>query len=432
MRARILYAAVVISALVPGGGRVAGQGVVSVRPTIWTSSLGYLGIENLRCDCTSRTERDADGRMFIFRSNPIVTRVDAGSPAAGILMGGDTITQIDGVSILSVDGTRRFTNIRPGDDVNLLIRRHGRTLRVSIKATDDPGRRVYSRIITPEADWTTPPFPPEPALAPGVAQAPRPPRAIVAPHVDATITTPRSPRAPTAPRVYATVPGVYVIPPAEPAQPAEPPEAPVPAQPPTPGYRPLAPGAPWVTAVVPTGAPSPAGWFGFSIRCNDCGWSSTGRPGESPVWESDEAPEIAMVARRSPADVAGLKVGDRITHIDGVSILTTEGRRKFGRVRPRQTVRLTVRRDGRSMTKELRLATRPEYRAVVAATAATPAVAPVPPSMRRELRYSGRLEDVTVEVFSAGGPTVERVGDTMIITVGSSVVRIKVDPKKTR
>ena len=52
--------------------------------------------------------------------------------------------------------------------------------------------------------------------------------------------------------------------------------------------------------------------------------------------------------------------------------------------------------------------------------------------MRRELRYSGRLEDVTVEVFSPGGPTVERVGDTMIITVGSSVVRIKVDPKKTR
>jgi hypothetical protein len=49
--------------------------------------------------------------------------------------------------------------------------------------------------------------------------------------------------------------------------------------------------------------------------------------------------------------------------------------------------------------------------------------------MRRSLRYSGKLDDVTVEVFSAGGPTVERVGDTMIITIGGSVVRLKVEPQ---
>lgn len=411
MRTRLLYAAVVICSLVPGG-RAAAQGVASTRPAIWTSSMGYLGIENLRCNCTFLSEPDASGRMFIFRSAPMVTGVASGSPASGILIRGDTITQIDGLSITSVEGARRFTNIRPGDDVNLLIRRRGRILRVSVKATDDPGHRVYSRIVTPEADvWDTPPFPP------GVTVAP----------------TPRSPRAATAPRVW-DVPGVRAVPPAEPAEPAIPAVPAIPPETPRP-YRPLAPGAEWVAAVVPSGAPSPAGWFGFSIRCNDCGWASSGRPGESPVWESDEAPELAMVAGGSPADRAGLRPGDRITHIDGVSILTREGQRRFGRVRPRQTVRLTVRRDGKSLTKELTLATRPEYRAAIAAAAPSQpvaAIAPVRPSMRRELRYTGKLNNVTVEVFSPGGPTVERVGDTMIITVGSSVVRLKVDPKQSR
>lgn len=422
MRSRVLYAAVVICALVPGGGAAA-QGVASSAPRIWTSSIGYLGIENLRCNCTFRGEPDASGRMFIFRSEPMVTGVTAGSPAAGILMRGDTITQIDGVSILSVEGARRFTNVRPGDDVNLLVRRRGNVLRLSVRATDDPGHRVYTRMVTPEADaWETPPFPPEPALAPGVARTPRPPRATTAPGV---ARTPRPPRAETAPRVWGT-PGVLAVAPAEPAKPALPA---MPAVPPTPAPRALAPGAPWVAAVVPVGAPSPAGWFGFSIRCSDCGWASSGRPGESPVWESHEAPEFAMVARGSPADRAGLRSGDRLTHIDGVSILTPNGSRRFGRVRPGQKVRLTVLRAGSSIARELTLATRPELRAAIAATAPVPPVAPVPPSMRRELRYSGRLEDVTVEVFSPGGPTVERVGNTMIITVGATVVRIKVDPK---
>jgi membrane-associated protease RseP (regulator of RpoE activity) len=137
-----------------------------------------------------------------------------------------------------------------------------------------------------------------------------------------------------------------------------------------------------------------------------------------------------MVASNSPASRAGLRSGDRITHIDGISILTTAGRRRFGGVKPGQKIRLTIDRDGTSLVRELTLAERPEVRAAIAATRATTSRAPLSPSVRRELRYTGKLEDVTVEVFSAGGPTVERNGDTMIITVGTSVIRLKVDPKK--
>jgi predicted metalloprotease with PDZ domain len=135
-----------------------------------------------------------------------------------------------------------------------------------------------------------------------------------------------------------------------------------------------------------------------------------------------------MVAGGSPAARAGLRPGDVLTHIDGVSILTRAGARKFGSVEPGQKVRVTVLRDGRSITRELTLGRRPEARAA-AAVAATPAQ-PVRPAARRELRYTGKLDDVSVEVWSGGAPTVERVGDTMVISVGGTTVRLKVDPRK--
>ena len=138
-----------------------------------------------------------------------------------------------------------------------------------------------------------------------------------------------------------------------------------------------------------------------------------------------------MVAAESPAGRAGLRAGDRLTHIDGLSLLSREGARRFGRVKPGEKVRLTVKRGSTTLTRELTLVARPEVRAAIAATTAIAPRAATPPSMRRELRYSGQLDNVSVEVWSAGGPTVEKIGDTMVITTGSSVVRIKVDPKKS-
>ena len=212
--------------------------------------------------------------------------------------------------------------------------------------------------------------------------------------------------------------------PAIPAPPAFPAEPAIPATPSVPpGFR-----SAW-SVIVPGGPASPAGWFGFSFRCNDCGWS---RPGgdENPVWESgDSPPELSMIARGGPADRAGLRVGDRMTHIDGLSITTRAGARRLGAVKPGQTVRVTVIRDGKSLTRPLTLGTRPESRVTVAPRSPR-APTTSPPRVRSELRYTGKLEDVSVEVWSAAGSTVERIGDTMVITVGTSVIRLKVDPKK--
>jgi membrane-associated protease RseP (regulator of RpoE activity) len=132
----------------------------------------------------------------------------------------------------------------------------------------------------------------------------------------------------------------------------------------------------------------------------------------------------------SPAGRAGIRRGDRITHVDGLSITSAEGARKFGSAEPGEKVKLRLERGDRTLEREVTVGARPETRAAIAAAAPRAPRAPGPPSLRRQLRYTGKLENVSVEVWSPGGPTIDKVGDTMVITVGTSVVRIKVDPKK--
>jgi len=187
------------------------------------------------------------------------------------------------------------------------------------------------------------------------------------------------------------------------------PQAPMPEAPRAPvPRRPAAP-PPVATAPVAPNPPTPApdGWFGFSIRCNECGWSRM-RLETTPRWESATTPAIGIVAPGGPADVAGLRTGDLITHIDGVSILTPNGGRLFGAVKPGQRVRLSVTRAGSPVTRELTLGDRPR---------AT--------SGRSGLRYTGRFRGVDVEVWSPAGATVQRDGDTMVINVGGSTIKLK-------
>ncbi|HEX5577232.1 MAG TPA: PDZ domain-containing protein [Gemmatimonadaceae bacterium] len=393
--ARVAATIVVVAALLPG--RAQAQAVTG------GVEVGHLGILQLSCDCTVRIDRTKRERSFNFRSEPIVTSIEDGSPADRVLRHGDRITHVDGMRIVSAEGAERFANVLPGETLRLTVVRDGRTSTVRLRATslEWNDRRVLGtlapdvRPVTPQErvawDEAHPGVPPAPGV-PGVTpRAPREPR----------LATP----APRAPR-------------------AEPPVAPT------------EPAIAWGSEV-PYSPASPSGWFGFSFRCSGCGWSLSGRD-ESPVWESgDEPPEITLIASRGPAARAGLMIGDRLTHIDGHAITTTEGARRLGAVKPGQKVRLTVTRDRRSLTRELTLGTRPEVKAAAAVIAARPPrparspATPVAPAVpRRELRYTGKLEGVSVEVWSSAGSSVERVGDTMVITVGGTVIRLKADPKK--
>jgi len=385
----ILSSAVVVSALIPRAA-VDAQVASAAPRTAWTTATNYLGIENFQCDCTISTGSRNTPRNFEFRSEPVVLGVMRRGPSYGILQRGDVITHIDGVSILTQDGARRFAAVAPGDDVDLTIRRSGRTLKVALHASETAGR-MYTPApgVSYSIDWDEP------------AVAPTPPAAVAAPGVWAG-------SAPAVPSL--------------------------PARPGVPSTR-VAPGVEWVgpTPAVAAVSVLPRGWYGFSVRCSGCGWTTVSRDAQ-PMWESPEIPEVSRVDSESPAGRAGIRSGDRITHVDGLSITSPEGARRFGSAEPGQKVRLTIRRGNNTLQRDVVVGTRPEVRAAIAATAPRSPrspLTPAPPSVRRRLRYTGQIDNVSVEVWSPGGPTIDRIGDTMVITVGSSVVRIKVDPKKS-
>jgi len=350
----------------------------TTQPSPRREIVGDLGITAVECDCTF-DGRSTRARVFRFRSNLIVIGVAPSGPSAGLIFPGDTIFDIDGTPLMTREGGIGLANVRPGQRVTLGLRRAGRAMRVGVTAgsidADAPEALGQYTPAVPrrlnryyEYPWTPPstPRPPVPATPAPRASTPTPPM-------------PGQPEFPVTPRPPGAAPSPWI--------PAVPPSVAFPEVPPSPA--------------------SPDGWFGFSLRCSECGWERVGSE-STPRWESSVAPEIGIVAPGSPADRAGLKTGDRITHINGVSILAPEGSRRFGAVRPGQRIRLTVLRNGTPITRELMLAERPR-----------------PSYDRRSLRYTGRLGGVAVEVWSAAGATVQREGDTMVINVGGSTVRLK-------
>ena len=160
----------------------------------------------------------------------------------------------------------------------------------------------------------------ERGVAAVAAQAPAPPAQPVTP------VTPVPPRAPKAPRT------------------------PSPAEAPTPAPSAEVEITPeWRLLERPEEGIRPRGWFGFAFQCDDCS-GETGTPGGPVVWKFASRPRIYTVELGSPAARAGLRRGDVITQIDGHSILSPEGGRRFGATVPGQSVRWTVLRDGENRT----------------------------------------------------------------------------------
>jgi hypothetical protein len=106
----------------------------------------------------------------------------------------------------------------------------------------------------------------------------------------------------------------------------------------------------------------PRGWFGFGLQCDAC--SASRSTGDSvAVWTFGSRPRVYLVSDDSPAAHAGIMRGDIITKIDNVAIDSEDGGKMFGMIRPGQTVRWTVERDGQTKTLVGVAEERPERRA---------------------------------------------------------------------
>jgi hypothetical protein len=372
---------------------VAGHGADGPCPEGGGVTVADLGWNSMECDCSQHISNDWERRWTRFRREPRIDEVRAGSP----LRDGDVLVAVDGQSLTSEAGGRKYAQIRPGERVALTVRRDGRTQVVNVTA----GARC---IVAP--------------VAPRPPRAPRPPASVAAPPAPPAprghLSPPPPPARPAAPAPPAAH-GWGKTPPTPPTPPA-PPTAWAPRTPPTPPAAPAPHAAPVPpTPPTPPTPPSvmPSGWFGFGISCDDCGWAGS-RRGATPVWRFRNAPRVESVETGSPAARAGMRRGDWLTHVDGVPLTTAGGGQRFGALRPGQSVRWTFRRGDRSYDAVARAERRPDARPAAARADA------------QRLRYAGTIGGAAVEV--RGAPVTvtrdDRTGET-VIRSGDITVRIR-------
>jgi predicted metalloprotease with PDZ domain len=101
---------------------------------------------------------------------------------------------------------------------------------------------------------------------------------------------------------------------------------------------------------------APPGWIGIAYEVSN---EETGRAEDARVW-------VTNVSRGSPADAAGIRVGDRLVAIDGIrGAAELKNLPARLRLRAGQEVRLSLEREGRSLDLTLRATERPIGRADV-------------------------------------------------------------------
>lgn len=405
------------------------------------AQVGDLGVDLECADCGLTYDGSSRTWRWRFRSEPTIEHVSRSGPSAGKLQNRDVLVSIEDVLITTRRGGVTLATLEPDELVAVQVRRNG---------------REYTYSIRPAAACPTD-VPPTRGSG-GVA---------------------------------------YVLPPVPPVRP----DAPEPPQ--APSARPAPAARPGLPPSSLLGGGTRA-WFGFGLSCNQCSLSlvnqeeiatleaelaSNVRVGGlqadeveglvqriEPLreagyqWSFEEYPRIFSVDDGGPADQAGIRRGDLLTHIDGLSLLSEEGGKHLGQVQPGQRVEVVYQRGSTIGTAKLVVVTAPSPYGVAARSAYLRSLALMSSSLGRlertqdpvvlaevarlqaelqaseterqraaveairaervrtyPVRYSGVIAKVNVTVRSRASVVVTRDEETgeVVITTSDATVRVK-------
>jgi len=304
-------------------------------------AFGSLGIGEYHCvgGTCAVNMRGGDPYAHSFSTEPRLERIDRSGPGGDVLQNGDVLVAIDGTLITTAEGGRKLGSIRPGQDVNLTLRRDGREIdaRLQAESSCDLPRLTVTRGSA--WDYAARPFGytvgttdstysalstawavADSVYGSGVAFAT--PGSEWAVYGDSlTWARPLYTLADSAGLSYAiatsTLPGWGAA-----------------------GV--LSTGHGFSYGVF--GAGRPPVEFGLELSCGDCGWRGSG---QGSTFATAVFPVIESVEKNGPADRAGILPGDIMFSVEGSPITSGQGGRILGSLEAGESVTLEIRRGDR-------------------------------------------------------------------------------------
>lgn len=317
----IRFAAILVLPLVAAAQMPAAASESSAGP------LDLLGIARFECRCSQTRESGSDTWLWLFMSEPTIGALDPDGPSHGKLRAGDVIVAVDGWLITTRGGGERFSQVSPGEAVEITVRRGGIELRERIVP-----RAREERDDAPELEQLDTPLTVKLAeLSEALAEL-----ALVSPELEELAELGELPELPELPTLIDLSELGELSKLAESSK--------------------LGEVSPLGDLKIDT---RPLGWFGIGLSFSGSMRQRAGAD-EPPLWDFDAPPKVHSLDAGGPAARAGLRRGDVLTHIDGVRLDTEEGGRSFSEVQPGQVVDWTVRRRGATLTIPIVAEERPE------------------------------------------------------------------------